>query len=45
MPHDILYFIQGSKGVYNSIEVGITANSDKSDCVMYMDDLSIRKIE
>ncbi len=45
MPHDILYFIQGSKGVYNSIEVGITANSDKSDCVLYMDDMSIRKIE
>ncbi len=45
MPHDILYFIQGTKGVYNSIEVGITANSNQGDCVLYMDDVRVRKIE
>ncbi len=45
MPHDILYFIQGSKGVYNSLEVGITANATKEACTVYVDDVHIRKVE
>lgn len=45
LPKDFLYFQQGTKGMYSSIEVGITANSDDSDLTMWVDDIKFEKIE
>ena len=39
MPKDKILFIQGSKGIYNSIQVGITANSSENNAVLYVDDV------
>jgi hypothetical protein len=41
LPKDILYANQGTKGMYNQIEFGLTANSDDNDHVMYLDDVTI----
>jgi hypothetical protein len=41
LPHDLLYFQQGTKGMYSSIEFGITANSRDNTLVMYVDDAKI----
>ncbi len=41
LPKDKSTLIQGTKGVYNNIQVGITANSPVNDAVMYLDDVSI----
>ncbi|XOV67743.1 MAG: heparin lyase I family protein [Fluviicola sp.] len=43
LPKDILYANQGTKGMYNQIEFGLTANSDDNDHVMYLDDVSVSK--
>lgn len=45
LPKDLLYFQQGTKGMYSSIEVGITANSDDNDLTMWVDDIKFEKIE
>jgi putative lipoic acid-binding regulatory protein len=37
----VLYFQQGTKGMYNSIEIGITANSAESTAVVWVDDFEI----
>ena len=39
LPRDILYFIQGTKGIYNSVQVGITANTSDSTTTLYIDDI------
>ena len=39
LPTDLLYFQQGTKGMYSSIEFGITANSFDNDMVLYVDDV------
>jgi len=39
MPKDKAVFLQGSKGIYNSIQVGITANSSEDDATLFIDDL------
>lgn len=41
LPKDILYFNQGTKGMYSQIEFGLTANSDDNAHVMYVDDISV----
>jgi hypothetical protein len=44
LPKDFLYWQQGTKGMYQSIEFGITANTKESETVLYMDDISVYKI-
>ncbi len=44
LPKDFLYNLQGTKGMYSSIEIGITANSFSNACVVYADDFSIEVI-
>lgn len=44
LPKDILYIIQGTRGMYTSIEFGITANTKFSDVVLYVDDVYVKKI-
>lgn len=44
LPKDVLYFIQGTKGMYNSIQFGITANTKDNDMTLYLDDIDIKKI-
>jgi len=39
LPKDLLYFQQGTKGMYSSCEVGITANSNDSDLIIWVDDI------
>ncbi len=44
LPKDFLYSQQGTKGMYQSIEFGVTANSSSTDVTMYVDDIEVRKI-
>jgi len=44
LPQDILYFQQGTKGMYSSFEIGITANPTDTDLLLWMDDVSIEMI-
>lgn len=44
LPSDILYFQQGTKGMYDQIEFGITANSQDNDMIMYVDDIEVQVI-
>lgn len=39
LPKDILYFQQGTKGMYSSCEIGITANSKDNDATIWVDDI------
>jgi hypothetical protein len=39
MPKDKAVFLQGTKGIYNSIQIGITANSDNNDASLLVDDV------
>lgn len=39
MPKDKAVFLQGSKGIYNSIQIGITANSHEGAAILYIDDV------
>lgn len=41
LPVDKLTIIQGSRGIYNSVQVGITANSPLNPATLYVDDISI----
>lgn len=45
LPKDILYFQQGTKGMYSSFEIGITANSKENDLTLWVDDVSIEKVD
>lgn len=45
LPHDILYFQQGTKGMYSSCEIGITANSHDNDLTLRVDDIKFEKVE
>lgn len=40
LPKDLLYFQQGTKGMYTSIEFGITANSFSNSAELYLDDVN-----
>lgn len=44
LPHDILYFTQGTKGMYSSVEFGITANSHDNNVTLYVDDIKVTKL-
>jgi hypothetical protein len=44
LPKDFLYNQQGTKGMYQSIEFGITANTKNSEMILYMDDILVEKI-
>lgn len=41
LPKDFLYSQQGTKGMYQSIEFGITANTKETEMIVYLDDLSV----
>ena len=41
MPRDRLYVVQGTKGIYSNIEVGITANTKESDVTLWVDDVEV----
>ncbi len=43
LPKDILYSLQGTKGMYSSIEIGATANSKDSDLILWVDDIKFEK--
>lgn len=45
LPKDILYSLQGTKGMYSSIEIGITANSRDNDLTIWADDIKFEKGE
>jgi Polysaccharide lyase len=45
LPKDLLYFQQGTKGMYQSCEIGITANSYNNDLLMWMDDIKFQKLD
>lgn len=45
LPHDILYFQQGTKGMYSSVEFGITANTHDNDVTLYVDDIQVSKVK
>lgn len=45
LPKDILYFQQGTKGMYQSIEIGLTANTKDNSMVLYADDFEIKKLD
>ncbi|MEI7801115.1 MAG: heparin lyase I family protein [Bacteroidota bacterium] len=44
LPSDELYGLQGTKGMYGSIEFGITANASDNDLTLYLDDIEVKKI-
>ncbi|MBK7130421.1 MAG: hypothetical protein IPM74_10230 [Crocinitomicaceae bacterium] len=44
MPKDLLYFIQGTKGIYSNIEFGVTANSYDNNCHLWVDDVKVEMI-
>lgn len=43
LPKEGLYFQQGTKGMYQAVEFGITANTKDRDLVLYMDDILVEK--
>lgn len=43
LPKDILYFQQGTKAMYSSCEIGITANSRDNDARLWVDDITFSK--
>ena len=45
LPSDILYSLQGTKGMYSSIEIGVTANSKDNDVTLWVDDIKFEKVE
>lgn len=44
LPTDILYSQQGTKGMYSSCEIGITANSKDNNLTMWIDDIKFEKV-
>ncbi len=44
LPTDILYSLQGTKGMYSSVEIGITANSRDNDLTIWVDDIKFEKV-
>ncbi|MFI5171539.1 MAG: heparin lyase I family protein [Chitinophagales bacterium] len=45
LPKDILYSLQGTKGMYSSVEIGITANSTDNDLTIWVDDVVFEKVD
>jgi len=44
LPKDLLYFQQGTKGMYSSCEIGITSNSKDSDLTLWVDHIRFEKV-
>jgi hypothetical protein len=44
LPKDLLYFQQGTKGMYSSCEIGITANSRENNLTLWVDDIRFEKV-
>ncbi len=44
LPTDILYAQQGTKGMYSSMEFGLTANSFENDAVLFLDDIKFFRL-
>ncbi len=44
LPRDRIYNIQGTKGMYTSIEIGATANSYNNAVKLFIDDFSIKTL-
>lgn len=44
LPKDILYFQQGTKAMYSSIEIGVTANPSESNVTIWIDDIKFEKV-
>jgi hypothetical protein len=44
LPKDILYFQQGTKGMYSSFEIGITANSKDNNLTIWTDEIKFEKV-
>lgn len=44
LPKDLLYFQQGTKGMYSSCEIGITANSRDNNLTIWVDDIKFQKV-
>ena len=42
LPKDKLYIIQGTKGMYQSLQFGITATTSVTDLTLYMDDIEVK---
>jgi len=45
LPKDLLYFQQGTKGMYSSCEIGITANSSDNPTRLWVDDITFQKVD
>lgn len=45
LPKDLLYFQQGTKGMYSSCEIGITANSSDNPAKLWLDDIKFEKVD
>lgn len=45
LPKDFLYNQQGTKGMYSSVEFGITANTNDHNTVLYVDDVSVKRVD
>lgn len=45
LPTDILYAQQGTKGMYQSIEIGLTANTYDNNMIIYADDFEINILD
>jgi len=45
LPKDLLYFQQGTKGMYSSCEIGITANSSDNAARLWIDDIKFEKVD
>lgn len=44
LPKDFLYFQQGTKAMYTSLEIGITANSNDGKASLWVDDIRLEKV-
>ena len=45
LPKDILYFQQGTRGGYSSVEFGLTANTQDNPMTLYVDDITIQLVQ
>lgn len=45
LPNDFLYSQQGTKGMYSSVEFGITANSSDNPATLWIDDIDVHLTE
>lgn len=44
LPKDLLYFQQGTKGMYSSCEIGLTANGSSQPLTLFVDDVKFEKV-